>query len=76
MDAMLKREMSYVEAESRSEELKAMARAKDVLCSEVELGSFEEVEEIIPEFTDEDVLKKFKLKKGKPPPKEFMVSVH
>lgn len=67
--------MSFMEAEKKSVELKAMARVKDAMCSELELDTWEEVEATIPEFTNMDVLKTFQLQsKKKPPPKDFLVS--
>ena len=42
---------------------------------EVSLDTWEEVEATIPDFAQADVLAKFKLQKGKPPPKSFKVSL-
>lgn len=72
---MLKGEMSYMEAEKKSLELKAVARVKEAMCSEMELDTWEEVESTIPEFAKVDVLKTFQLQNKKKPPKDFLVSV-
>ncbi len=75
MHALSDGNISYMEAEKKSVELKAMARVKEAMCSEMELDTWEEVEAIIPEFTKVDVLKTFQLQKKKQPPKDFLVSI-
>lgn len=74
MNGMLDGELSYVEVEQKSVELKAVGRVKEAICSKVELDTWEEVEATIPEFTKVDVLKTFQLQRGKQPPKDFLVS--
>ena len=74
LDGMLAGEMSYFEAERESAELKAVARVKEAMCSEVKLDTWEEIEATLPEFAKIDVLKTFRVQKGKKPPEDFLVS--
>ena len=65
--------LSYVEAEGESDQLKAEAKAKELLLKELNLKTWEEAEAAVPEFTKEGV-QKFEIKKGKPLPSNFKVS--
>lgn len=47
--------------------------AKSMLMKEVELDTWEKVEEELPQYANMD-LSRFKVKKGKPLPKKFKVS--
>lgn len=73
LDDLLDRSISFVEAEGRSMELKAVASAKVALLAEVELDNWEEAKTTIPEFTNEGILSNFKLQRGKPLPQSFKV---
>lgn len=63
------------EAEGKSVKLKAISAAKEALLKEVEIETWEEAEDMIPEFAKEDFLSEFELQKGKPLPKHFKVCV-
>ena len=67
--------ITFADAEMNCDRLKAVAAAKVALMREVELETWEEVEASIPEFAKIDELAKFKLHKGKPLSKSFMVSI-
>ena len=72
---MLEGVVTFAEAEGKCEQLKAVAAAKVALMEQVQLETWGEVEATIPDFAKLDVLAKFNLKRGKTPPKSFMVSI-
>lgn len=70
---MLDGSLSFGDVTKTSGQMKAVTTAKQLLLQEVALQTWEQVETSIPEFASEDVLGKFQLQKGKPPPKSFKV---
>lgn len=76
MTDLIDRSITIDEAEGKSVKLKALSAAKAALLKEVEIETWEEAENVIPEFTKEDALCKFEVQKGKPLPKPFKVSFH
>ena len=67
--------ISYAEAEKECDRLKTTAVAKTALMKEVGFSTWKEAEVAIPEFTKPEVLENFQIRKGKPLPKGFKVSV-
>jgi hypothetical protein len=65
--------MTFAEVEKESEKLKAVATTKSVFMKEVELMTWDEGENLIPDFANEKVMEKFRVQKGKPLPKTFKV---
>ena len=67
--------LSFADVEEKSEQLKALTTTKKMFMKEVELLTWEEAEALLPAFTDQNILKKFNIQKGKPLPKDFKVSL-
>ena len=74
MTALIDGSITIDEAEGKSGKLKAISAAKAALLKEVEIETWEEAKNVIPEFAKEDVLTQFEVQKGKPLPKRFKVS--
>ncbi len=72
---LIDRSITINEAEGKSGKLKAISAAKYALLKEVEIETWEEAENVIPEYAKENVLHKFEIRKGKPLPKQFKVSI-
>lgn len=75
MGDLISGSISFGEAEGRSEKLKAIATGKAALLKEVDIATWAEAEEMIPDFAKDDVLSKFELQRGKPLPQCFKVNM-
>ena len=73
LDELLDGSISFSEAEKRSDQCKVLAAAKEAFVKEFELTSWTNAQAKFPKFARDDLLKKFKVVKGKPLPKAFEV---
>lgn len=56
--------------------MKTFSAAREAFLKEVQFESWTEAEAALATFAQADKLKKFRVQKGKPLPKRFMVSFH
>ena len=56
--------------------MKTFSATREAFLKEVQFESWTEAEAALPTFARADELKKFRVQKGKPLPKSFMVSFH